>query len=196
MRIALDMLVCTRRLPMSLVSRYHSVFQRIEILAGFVFGFPKESTFSFHELICAAIEMNYPFVRHEQGEDPTFIQRDPLNPNLPADMHQTVLHHLASNDSEFVRFLVAVDPVCPAEILEKYIRNEDEDWDVQDAAITNPSCPEKLLEMLKDDDRYQDKIALNTSCPEYLLEYLARKGESSFTPWSVASRAHPRAHRR
>ena len=51
MRIALDMLVCTRRLPMSLVSRHYSVFQRIEILAGFVFGFPKEPTFSFHELI-------------------------------------------------------------------------------------------------------------------------------------------------
>ncbi len=137
-------------------------------------------------VLCAGIEMNYPFVCHEKGEDPTFMQRDSLNPNLPVDMHQAVLNHLASNNSELIRFLVAVDPVCPAEILEKYICNEDEDWDVQVAAITNPSCPEKLLQLFKDDDRYQDNIALNTACPESLLEYLARKGKSSLAPWYVA----------
>lgn len=51
MRIALDRLACTCRPPMSLVGRHYSVFQRTEILAGFVFGFPKEPAFSFHELI-------------------------------------------------------------------------------------------------------------------------------------------------
>ncbi len=91
------------------------------------------------------------------------------NPHTPIE----VLRHLANDDVNLVRALVAANPSTPSDVLEKFFSDEKI---VRDGLSGNPNTPAKLLKILTDDNdkMVRMRLAENRSAPRDIIELLLK----------------------
>lgn len=89
------------------------------------------------------------------------------NPHTPVE----VLVHLADDEVNLVRALVATNPSTPPKILEKFFSDEKI---VRDGLSGNPNTPAKLMKILCDDSdkMVRMRLAENPFAPKEVLESL------------------------